>query len=72
MAWSHRQYLGRGRSAAVYICTGCGLAYRGREGQPEVAPARRRQRPLPDQGPPDNPVLDAELARRLQEMISKG
>ncbi|MGC1185464.1 MAG: hypothetical protein WBA31_10015 [Candidatus Dormiibacterota bacterium] len=69
--WSHLQYLGRGKSAPVYVCSGCGLVFRGRgeEGGRESAPAQRR-RPLPAEGSPDNPVLDEEVAAKLRQLLS--
>ncbi len=69
--WSHLQYLGRGRTAAVYVCAGCGLAYRGREGDGarNSTPPKTRK-PLPQEGPPENPVLGEEMAARLRQLIS--
>lgn len=69
--WSHLQYLGRGRSAPIHLCVGCGLAYRGGErdrGREPTGP--RRERPLPRGGPPDNPVLDEEVATKLRQLVS--
>ena len=70
--WSHLQYLGRGGSAPVYVCVGCGRAYRGgaAEGSSQKAVPRSRK-PLPAGGPPANPVLDEEVAAKLQEMIGE-
>jgi hypothetical protein len=67
---SHLQYLGQGRSAPVYLCPGCGLAYRGHdtEASSERPPGRSR-RPLPDQGHPDNPVIDEAAAAQLRELF---
>jgi hypothetical protein len=68
--WSHLQYLGKGRSAPVYVCSGCGLAYRGHDAEAaQERPASRSKRPLPDQGPPDNPVIDEDVAARLRELF---
>ncbi|MGH7641425.1 MAG: hypothetical protein ACRENX_00130 [Candidatus Dormibacteria bacterium] len=69
--WSHLQYLGRGRSAPVYLCAGCGLVYRGneREGGNSPVPVKSR-RPVPEQGPPENPVLGQELAERLRQLLA--
>lgn len=70
--WSHLQYLGRGRSAPVYVCVGCGLVYRGSEGDGARPPtASKRRRPLPQDGPPENPVLGEELAARLRQLLSE-
>ncbi len=69
--WSHLQYLGKGRSAPVYVCAGCGLAYRGREGEGARQPtASQRQRPLPQEGPPENPVFDEQVAAKLRQLLS--
>ncbi len=69
--WSHLQYLGRGRSAPVYVCVGCGRAYRGgaAEGSAQKAEPRSRK-PLPAGGPPDNPVLDQKVAAQLRALLS--
>ena len=88
--FSHLAYLGRGERAAVQVCRGCGLAYRGgvrdagaepatggRGGRGKAGAAAqpqpsRRRRPLPDEGAPDNPVLDEDLAARLRERFGSG
>ncbi len=68
--WSHLQYLGRGRSGPLYVCAGCGLVYRGREEAGALAPAvARKRRPLPEEGPPLNPVLDEEIAAKLRQLL---
>ncbi|MGC2191681.1 MAG: hypothetical protein WA751_05055 [Candidatus Dormiibacterota bacterium] len=68
---SHLQYLGRGRSAPVYMCSGCGLVYRGSEGEGARQPAPpKSHRPLPQEGPPENPVLDDEVAAKLRQLLS--
>jgi hypothetical protein len=69
--WSHLEYLGRGRSAPLYVCAGCGRAYRGgtAEGSSQKAEARSRK-PLPAGGPPDNPVLDEQAAAKLRALLS--
>ncbi|HEY6538540.1 MAG TPA: hypothetical protein VI138_05800 [Candidatus Dormibacteraeota bacterium] len=69
--WSHLEYLGRGRSAPLYVCVGCGLSYRGQEGEGERrASAARSRRPLPEEGPPSNPVLDEATAERLRQLLA--
>jgi len=73
LRWSHLEYLGNGRTVPLYICGACGLAYRGRSGErPARESAARSRRPLPEGGPPDNPVLDAALAARLRELLGDG
>lgn len=68
--WSHLLYLGRGRSAPLYHCAGCGLVYRGSEDTGARMPAvARKQRPLPEEGPPANPVLDEEIAAKLRQLL---
>jgi len=69
--WSHLRYLGRGRSAPIYTCVGCGLVYRGNAGEDSRQPASfKRRAPLPAEGPPENPVLDEEVAARLRHLLS--
>ena len=64
---SHVEYAGRGLEAPVRRCPGCGEVIRGGP-RPRRAPdptrSRRRHAPV-DEGPPANPVLDPEVARRL-------
>lgn len=68
--WSHREYLGSGRTAGIYICSTCGLAYRG--GEPPRSPSPNRgRRPLPDGGSPQNPVLDEEMGERLKRLLAQ-
>lgn len=68
MRRSHVAYLGRGEEATVYRCESCGVT---EQGPPRERAAggrvQRRQRPLPDGGSPDNPVIDGETARLLRE-----
>jgi hypothetical protein len=87
LRFSHRVYLGRAEAVAVFVCRGCGRAYRSAvqgEGRGDASAgadagvAKGRQardrggergsrKPLPDEGPPANPVIDeatAELLRR--------
>lgn len=55
----------------MYVCAGCGLAYRGREGEGAREPtASKRQRPLPQEGPPENPVFDEQVAAKLRQLLS--
>ncbi|MGH7610647.1 MAG: hypothetical protein ACREN4_01375 [Candidatus Dormibacteria bacterium] len=69
--WSHLEYLGSGRTAGVYLCAGCGLAYRGPVPE-RSSRGRAKAHPLPAQGHPENPVLDEEMGRRLKELLSSG
>ena len=62
---SHLEYLGAGRSLPVYVCSGCGLGYRGDGPAAPAEPSHRSRKPLPQGGAPDNPVLDPEIARRI-------
>ena len=62
---SHLEYLGGGRSQPVYVCSGCGLGYRGDGPTAPAASSHRSRKPLPEGGSPENPVLDPEIARRI-------
>ncbi len=62
---SHLEYLGGGRSLPVYVCSGCGLGYRGDGPAAPAASSHRSRKPLPEGGSPENPVLDPEIARRI-------
>ena len=76
---SHVAYLGRDQEATVYRCQSCGATEQGpprdrRQRQEQQAVRareqsgrRRERRPLPDQGAPDNPVIDEDTARLLRE-----
>jgi hypothetical protein len=70
LRWSHLDYVGGGRSLAIYTCAVCGSAYRGAPGQRQNQPGPRRQRPMPDEGHPHNPVLDPALAEQLRQALS--
>ena len=68
---SHREYAGGGATVAVMRCRACGATVRGGARNDADAAAERaragrsrRHRPV-DDGPPSNPVLDPEVARRL-------
>ena len=66
---SHRQYTGRGFSADVLRCRACGRTVtaepRADAERPRANPGRSRRHEPVDEGPPSNPVLDPEIARRL-------
>ena len=79
---SHVAYLGGNREAVVYRCESCGTTQQGpvmnraervaaesARGGPGGGGGgkRRRERPLPDEGAPDNPVIDSDIARLLRE-----
>jgi hypothetical protein len=66
---SHRQYAGAGSSTTVLRCTSCGGTVTGStradaERRSSNVGRSRRHQPV-DEGPPPNPVLDPELARKL-------
>ena len=76
MRRSHVAYLGRNQEATVYRCTGCGITEQGaprdraavqeqRAGQARGGRSRQR-RPL-EEGAPENPVIDSDMARLLRE-----
>ena len=66
--FSHVEYAGRGNEVAVLRCSGCGNVVRGqsraRQARSGERSSRRSRAPV-DEGPPSNPVLDPETARRL-------
>lgn len=67
LRFSHREYAGKGTSAAVLRCAGCGNVTRDSARESVQAPQRhtsKRHRAL-DAGPLENPVIDPELAARL-------
>lgn len=69
MRFSHREYAGKGTSAAVLRCGACGDVSRDTARETVQAPQRhtsKRHRDL-EAGPPANPVLDPEIAARLLE-----
>jgi hypothetical protein len=69
LKFSHREYAGRGTSAAVLRCTGCGDVVRDSAREAPQAAQRHRSkhnRDL-DAGPLENPVLDPSIAARLLE-----
>ena len=73
---SHREYAGGGASVSVMRCSACGYAVSGpaRQAADRVPANRgrsRRHQPV-DDGPPSNPVIDPELARRLLDGLSEG
>jgi predicted RNA-binding Zn-ribbon protein involved in translation (DUF1610 family) len=77
MRRSHVAYLGRNQEATVYRCSACGLAEPGpprdraeaQRQRHEAGRGGRRQRALPDEGAPDNPVLDSDTARLLRQRL---
>jgi hypothetical protein len=70
---SHREYAGGGTSSAVLRCRACGHTVTGAAGKDAdrtAAKGGRSRRHLPvDEGPPTNPVIDPEMARRLLEEL---
>ncbi len=69
LKFSHREYAGRGTSAAVLRCTGCGDVVRDSAREAPQAAQRHRSkhhRDL-DAGPLENPVIDPSIAARLLE-----
>ncbi len=68
LRFSHVEYASRGLERSVRRCAACGSVVRG-EPQPKrqrsgERPPRRAKAPV-DEGPPSNPVLDSDTARRL-------
>jgi len=69
LAFSHREYAGRGTSAAVLRCRACGDVVRDSAREAPQATQRhqsKHHRDL-DAGPPANQVLDPIIAARLLE-----
>jgi hypothetical protein len=70
---SHREYVGAGSSTTVLRCTSCGRTVTGPirsdAGRRAATTGRSRRHQPVDEGPPTNPVLDPELARRLLEEL---
>ena len=65
---SHVEYGGRGSEVPVLRCSSCGNVVRGQSRPRQArAPERsgRRARAPIDEGPPANPVIDPDVARRL-------
>lgn len=71
LRFSHRNYAGRGASAEVRRCVACGQTVVGAARSDAERPRDRRgpRKPPVDEGPPPNPVIDPELARRLREQF---
>jgi hypothetical protein len=73
MRVSHREYAGAGSSTVVLRCASCGRTVTGparSDADRRAANVGRSRRHQPvDEGPPANPVLDPELARRLLEEL---
>lgn len=73
--FSHTAYVRAGESVALYVCTSCGTAFRGgvrggdQDGRGPRPGGRPSRRPPVDEGPPANPVIDEDMARRLREAL---
>jgi hypothetical protein len=70
---SHREYAGGGASTVMLRCAACGHRLRGAtrrdaDRQPSNRGRSRSHQPV-DEGAPPNPVLDADVARRLLEEL---
>ncbi len=80
MRRSHVVYLGRGQEATVFRCQSCGATEQGpprdrdESAQQRAAQGRggrnRQRRPL-DQGAPENPVIDSDMAKLLRERFGE-
>lgn len=70
---SHREYAGRGSSVTVLRCSSCGRTVTGAarsDATHDRAGSGRSRRHQPvDEGPPSNPVIDPEIARRLLDEL---
>lgn len=76
MRRSHVAYLGGGQEATVHRCTACGVTEQGpprdrgalqQQRADQGRSGRSRQRRPLDQGAPENPVIDSDMARLLRE-----
>jgi len=69
LRFSHREYAGKGTSAAVLRCSSCGDVVRDAARETPQAVQRHRSRSHRDleADPPANPVLDPSIAARLLE-----
>ncbi len=68
---SHREYASHGQSMPVLRCGSCGNLVHG-EARPDAERSRtpaRRRRPMPDEGQPDNFVLDTQTADLLRRSL---
>lgn len=72
VVFSHRSYMGRGSEMSVFRCVSCGSAYgsagahnRNSDATKNMGRSKKRK-PLPNTGPPDNPVIDAATAALLK------
>ncbi|MDQ2959455.1 MAG: hypothetical protein M3R48_00165 [Candidatus Dormibacteraeota bacterium] len=70
---SHREYAGGGNSTTVLRCSTCGhtvsaTARSDADREERNRGRSKRHRPV-DEGPPTNPVIDPELARRLLDEL---
>jgi hypothetical protein len=67
LKFSHREYAGRGASADVLRCAGCGEVTRDAAREAPQAAQRHSSKHHRDleEGPPANPVLDPITAARL-------
>jgi hypothetical protein len=72
MRVSHREYAGAGSSTVVLRCASCGRTAAGStssDAQRRANTGRSRRHQPIDEGPPPNPVLDPEVARRLLDEL---
>jgi hypothetical protein len=67
MRFSHREYAGKGMTAAVLRCAGCGDVVRdaARAAAQQAQRHRSKHHRDLDEGSPANPVIDPEIAARL-------
>jgi uncharacterized protein with PIN domain len=69
LKFSHREYAGRGTSAAVLRCASCGEVVRDSAREAPQAAQRHKSKSHRDldAGPLENPVLDPSIVARLLE-----
>ena len=72
LRFSHRERARGGADVVVLRCRGCGATVsHAASGDSDDRSRPRSRKPPVDEGPPQNRVLDPELARRLLESMAQ-
>jgi uncharacterized Zn finger protein len=70
VAFSHREYTGRGNERVVWRCKNCGSQTR-TESKPAALRKQKhvsKKKPI-NEGPPHNPVIDSATAEMLKKLM---